>query len=99
MSQLEAFPYSVCLQDFVIGLSVLSRGSIHDKLKWTFSLYDVNADGVISKDDLSRIIISIYDLMGKAVDPVVDEATYKDHIDKVFTVGVLCSLFASLITI
>lgn len=60
---------------------------MQDKLKWTFSLYDVNGDGVITKDDLSRIIISIYDLMGKSVDPAVDEATYKDHIDKVFQVS------------
>ena len=73
-------------KDFVIGLSVLSRGSVQDKLKWTFSLYDINCDGVISKDDLSRIIISVYDLMGKSVDPIIDEFTYKQHIDKVFQV-------------
>lgn len=71
-------------QDFVIGLSVLARGSVQDKLKWTFNLYDVNGDGVITKDDLSRIIISVYDLLGKSVDPVVDEATYRQHIDRVF---------------
>ena len=65
-------------------MSVLSRGNLDDKLKWTFSLYDVNGDGVITKDDLSRIIISVYDLMGKCVDPVIDESTYKEHIDKVF---------------
>ncbi|KAI2803987.1 Kv channel-interacting protein 4 [Blomia tropicalis] len=74
----------VTFTDFVIGMSVLSRGNLDDKLKWTFSLYDVNGDGVITKDDLSRIIISVYDLMGKCVDPVIDESTYKEHIDKVF---------------
>ena len=28
------------LQDFVVGLSVLVRGSLEEKLRWTFSLYD-----------------------------------------------------------
>ncbi|KAH9529974.1 Kv channel-interacting protein 4 [Dermatophagoides farinae] len=74
----------VTFTDFVIGLSVLSRGTIQDKLKWIFSLYDVNCDGVISKDDLSRVIISVYDLLGKSVQPQVDESTYKQHIDRVF---------------
>lgn len=74
----------VTFTDFVIGLSVLSRGTIQDKLRWTFSLYDVNGDGAICRNDLSRIIISIYDLMGKSVDPPVDESTYKEHIDRVF---------------
>lgn len=74
----------VTFTDFVIGLSVLSRGSLQDKLRWTFSLYDVNGDGIITKDDLSRIVIAVYDLLGKAVDPAVDENTYRDHIDKVF---------------
>ena len=27
-------------QDFVVGLSVLVRGSLEEKLRWTFSLYD-----------------------------------------------------------
>lgn len=71
----------------MIGLSVLSRGTLNDKLKWTFNLYDVNADGVITKDDLSRIIISIYDLMGKCANPTVDELAYKNHIDTVFQVN------------
>ncbi|KAF7490550.1 Kv channel-interacting protein 4 [Sarcoptes scabiei] len=74
----------VTFTDFVIGLSVLFRGTVQDKLKWVFSLYDVNCDGIISKDDLSRVIISVYDLLGKSVYPQVDEATYKHHIDRVF---------------
>ncbi|CAG2121281.1 unnamed protein product, partial [Medioppia subpectinata] len=40
---------SITFTDFVIGLSVLARGSIQDKLRWTFSLYDINNDGMITK--------------------------------------------------
>ena len=73
-------------------MSILSRGTVLDKLRWTFTLYDVDSDGVISKEDLTRVIISIYDLMGKSVDPEVDETTYKEHIDKVFNVSVAINL-------
>lgn len=37
-------------QDFVIGLSVLLRGSVTEKLRWAFNLYDINKDGYITKE-------------------------------------------------
>ncbi len=70
----------------MIGLSVLARGSIQDKLRWTFSLYDINNDGIITKDELTRIIASIYDLMGKSVEPMIEESTSKEHVERVFQV-------------
>lgn len=38
------------LQDFVIGLSILLRGTVHEKLNWAFNLYDINKDGYITKE-------------------------------------------------
>ena len=70
----------------MIGLSVLARGSLQDKLRWTFSLYDINNDGIITKDELSKIVSSIYDLMGKSVEPMIDESTSKDTVERVFQV-------------
>ena len=52
-------------QDLVLGLSSLIRGSIQEKLIWTFHLYDVDGDGVLSKDEIFRIVSSVYDLLGK----------------------------------
>lgn len=37
-------------QDFVMGLSTLLRGTVRDKLEWTFHLYDINRDGFINKE-------------------------------------------------
>ena len=37
-------------QDFVVGLSILLRGTVHEKLKWAFNLYDINKDGYITKE-------------------------------------------------
>lgn len=41
---------SIRFEDFVIGLSVLLRGSITEKLNWAFNLYDINKDGYITKE-------------------------------------------------
>lgn len=43
------FP-SRCLQDFVTGLSILLRGTVREKLEWTFHLYDINRDGYINRE-------------------------------------------------
>lgn len=40
----------VPLQDFVMGLSILLRGTIQEKLNWAFNLYDINKDGYITKE-------------------------------------------------
>ncbi|KAI1305786.1 Kv channel-interacting protein 4 [Halotydeus destructor] len=73
----------VTFTDFVVGLSVLARGSVQDKLRWAFSLYDLNGDGVLTKDELTKIVNAIYDLMGR-VDWFSDDLTTRDHVDKVF---------------
>lgn len=39
-----------CLQDFVTGLSILLRGTLREKLEWTFHLYDINRDGYINRE-------------------------------------------------
>ncbi|GBL93042.1 Kv channel-interacting protein 4 [Araneus ventricosus] len=75
---------AITFTDFVIGLSVLARGSLQEKLRWAFSLYDINGDGYITKDELSKIVQSIYELMGKAVEPMIEDHTTRDHVERVF---------------
>ncbi|KAI8421575.1 hypothetical protein MSG28_009596 [Choristoneura fumiferana] len=60
-------------EEFVTGLSVLSRGSLEEKLRWTFSLYDINGDGCITKEEMTDIVTAIYDLMGRVSDPLVED--------------------------
>ena len=40
--------------DFMQFLSLLTRGSTLDKFGWSFECYDVNKDGVISRDEMIR---------------------------------------------
>lgn len=49
----------VCvLQDFVMGLSILLRGTVQEKLIWAFNLYDINKDGYITKE-VTYVLITI----------------------------------------
>lgn len=41
-------------QDFVMGLSILLRGTLREKLEWTFHLYDINSDGYINREVSQR---------------------------------------------
>lgn len=38
----------------------------------------------ITKDELSRIVKAVYDLMGRAVEPLVEEHTTREHVERVF---------------
>jgi Ca2+-binding EF-hand superfamily protein len=85
-------------QDFVQGLSTLSRGSLDEKLRWAFSLYDINGDGCITRDEMTDIVTAVYELMGKFTEPCVDESTVKDKVDCIFQVSVLSALGVSFST-
>jgi len=55
---------TVTFEDFASCLSLLLTGSLEDRLRWTFRLYDVNRDGVLDRQELREVTASIYDLMG-----------------------------------
>ncbi|ESN91884.1 hypothetical protein HELRODRAFT_104178 [Helobdella robusta] len=51
---------AITFEGLVSNLSILIRGSLEDRIKWIFRLYDVNCDGVISRDELMTVVNSIY---------------------------------------
>ncbi|XP_014823099.1 PREDICTED: calsenilin-like [Poecilia mexicana] len=75
---------SIHFEDFVIGLSVLLRGSVTEKLNWAFNLYDINKDGYITKEEMLAIMKSIYDMMGRYTYPCVRDDAPSEHVDKFF---------------
>lgn len=42
-----------------MGLSTLLRGTLRDKLEWTFHLYDINNDGYINREVCVFIYMSV----------------------------------------
>ena len=59
----------------LISLSTLLRGSTYERLKWTFTLYDLNKDGYITKQEVLNVIVAVHELMGFHASPVVS-STY-----------------------
>lgn len=75
---------SIKFEDFVMGLSTLLRGTVRDKLEWTFHLYDINKDGFINKEEMTEIVRAIYDMMGKYTYPALKGDVPKAHVDAFF---------------
>uniref|UniRef100_A0A3B4X943 Kv channel-interacting protein 4 n=1 Tax=Seriola lalandi dorsalis TaxID=1841481 RepID=A0A3B4X943_SERLL len=80
---LLCFVFPACV-DFVMGLSILLRGSVQEKLNWAFNLYDINKDGYITKEEMLDIMKAIYDMMGKCTYPVLKEETPRQHVEVFF---------------
>ena len=55
---------SALLQDMLVTLSTLLHGTLHEKLMWTFRLYDLDCDGQITKTELGNVVVAVYQLMG-----------------------------------
>jgi Ca2+-binding EF-hand superfamily protein len=66
----------------MLGLSVVMKGTLQERLRWAFSLYDVNHDGYITRSEMFAVISAIYDLMGDSGN-VADHCPQL-HVNKIF---------------
>lgn len=71
-------------KEFIIALSITSRGSLDQKINWSFKLYDQNKTGKINYDDILLIITSVYKLIGSMVALPPDERTPELRTEKFF---------------
>lgn len=71
------------MKEFLQCLSELIYGSIDDKLRWAFSLYDQDGDGEISRDELAAVITAVYDMMGAKTSPPIDQYTVDQHVNAI----------------
>lgn len=71
-----------------MNLSTLSRGTLDEKLEWTFQLYDVNGDGFISREEMTEVMTSVYELMGKVSEGCKEETQIKAKVENLFKVNI-----------
>ena len=55
----------------LVSLSTLLHGTLYEKLMWTFRVYDLNGDGVITKTEMGNVVVAVYELMGIILMPPV----------------------------
>lgn len=68
-------------EEFIMALSMTSRGELEDKLEWAFKMYDRDKDGYITKQDMLEVIQAIYKMVGVQQD---DGDAPKRRMEKVF---------------
>ena len=50
--------------EFLLAINITSAGKPEDKLKWAFKLYDVDGNGSISQHEMTKVVKSIYAMLG-----------------------------------
>lgn len=77
-------------QALITLLSKLTHGSQHDRLYWVFSLYDLDADGCITRQEMAEVVRAVYDLLGKGAGEgaaaAADEEAVAARVEELFKV-------------
>ena len=75
---------SITFREFLMALSVTTRGNMDEKVDWTFRRYDRDGDGRIGRTDMLTVVEAVYRMMGTLVQPEDDEDTPAKRADKIF---------------
>ncbi|NXI28749.1 EFCB1 protein, partial [Sterrhoptilus dennistouni] len=70
----------ITVVEWVEGLAVLLRGTLEEKMKYCFAVYDLNGDGYISRDEMFQMLKN--SLLIQPADEEPDEGV-KDLVDLV----------------
>mmetsp|Transcript_20724 Transcript_20724/g.30818 ORF Transcript_20724/g.30818 Transcript_20724/m.30818 type:complete len:189 (+) Transcript_20724:40-606(+) len=58
---------SIRFEDLVHTLSIITRGTTDEKLKFAFQLFDIECSGAITKRDLLKVLESFFKLTGPQI--------------------------------
>ncbi|XP_019619948.1 PREDICTED: neurocalcin homolog [Branchiostoma belcheri] len=52
----------VSLREYLLAMSTLLRGDTLEKLEWSFILFDLDGDGMVSREDMEGVLLLYNDL-------------------------------------
>lgn len=71
-------------KEFIIALSITSRGNTDQKLEWSFKLYDLNRNGKVDYTSVHTVVAAIHKMIGPMVALPDDERTPELRAEKLF---------------
>ncbi|CAG4981501.1 unnamed protein product [Colias eurytheme] len=80
---------AISFRELLVTLSTLLRGSVYERLRWAFRLYDVDGDGAITRQELGEVVVAVHELLGRRAPPGspasrIDDAKANEQVDRVF---------------
>uniref|UniRef100_A0A673H5X6 Neuronal calcium sensor 1 n=1 Tax=Sinocyclocheilus rhinocerous TaxID=307959 RepID=A0A673H5X6_9TELE len=83
-TKFASFVFNVFDENKVKCKSLLGSCSKEFLLGWRHSLYDLDNDGYITRDEMLNIVDAIYQMVGNTVDLPEEENTPEKRVDRIF---------------
>lgn len=73
---------TIDFREFMSALSITSRGTFEQKLRWAYSMYDMDNDGQVTKKEMLEIVTAIAKMTGE--DTQNQSKTLEEKVDRIF---------------
>uniref|UniRef100_A0A8C9V9T8 Guanylate cyclase activator 1g n=1 Tax=Scleropages formosus TaxID=113540 RepID=A0A8C9V9T8_SCLFO len=70
--------------EYVAAVHLVLRGSLEDKLRWSFKVYDSNGNGRLDKHEVMHIITIIHKIRNHSASPKTTALTPEQICDRIF---------------
>ncbi|CAG7834489.1 unnamed protein product [Allacma fusca] len=57
---------TISFREFMVGMSISTKGTLAEKITWAFSLYDIDKDGLITFEEMHEILMLVEKAYGNA---------------------------------